>query len=77
VDQEDAQYRAGRVVIILSHDEICELRRLFSQIGNTCDVACQSLQKKGSPPTESEFQRFKELTAHLTVAVERINSIIG
>ena len=77
MDQEDAQYRAGRVVIILSHDEICELRGLFSHIANTCADACETLQKKDPPPTGSEFQRFKGLTANLTAAIERINSIIG
>jgi len=75
MDEDDAEYRAGRVVVVLSHDETCELRRLFDQIANTCDAACGTLVK--ALPTGGEFQRFKEMTARLTASVERINSIVG
>jgi hypothetical protein len=77
VDAEDAQYRAGRVVVVLSHDETCELRVLFSQIAHTCDVAYKTLGAACPPPAGSEFQRFKELMARLNAAVERVNAIVS
>lgn len=77
MDDDDAQYRAGRVVIVLSHDETCELRLLFSQIAHTCDFACETLGKAAPASMGSDFQRFKELIARLNSAVQRINSIVG
>jgi hypothetical protein len=77
VDEEDTQYRAGRVTIVLSHDETCELRLLFSQIAHTCNVAYETLGEARPLPAGSEFQRFKELMARLNAAIERINSLVG
>jgi hypothetical protein len=75
MNEDDAQYRAGRVVVVLSQRETSELRLLFSQITHTCDVACKTLGR--ALPIGAEFQRFKEMTARLTASVDRINSIVG
>jgi hypothetical protein len=75
VNEDDAQYRAGGVVVVLSHEETRELRLLFSRLVQACDVACETLGK--ALPAGSEFRRFRQLTAHMTSAVERINAIVG
>ena len=75
--EEDAQYRAGGVVVVLSQQETSELQRLFEQLASICSAACDTLGKAGPGPVGSEFQRFKELTTRLNASVERINSIIG
>jgi hypothetical protein len=74
---DDAEYRAGGVLAVLSHEETCELRLLFSQTAHLCNVAFETLGKAGEPPAGSEFQRFKELTGRLNEFVARINSMVG
>jgi len=77
VNEHSARYRAGDVMVVLSGDETCALRMLLRQIARTCDVASGTLAEARPLPTGSEFRRFKELTAHMTAAVGRINLIVG
>jgi hypothetical protein len=78
MDDDGGHYRAGGVTVILTEEEMGELRLLFSQVGQTCDAAFSIVRGVvTATPTGAEIQFIKELTARLNAAVGRINSIVG
>ena len=78
MDEDGGHYRAGGVTVILTQEEMGELRLLFSQMGQTCDAAFDIVRGVDcADPSHAEFQFIRELTARLNAAVERINSIVG
>jgi hypothetical protein len=74
------RFRSGNVVHIgrgtITNAETTELRRLFDQVADTCDVASQVLGKSGPPPMGPELDRLRELSARADAMVERLKSIL-
>jgi hypothetical protein len=76
------QYRAARAVITgrasLTLAETSELRRLYDQVADTCDVAAHALgSDEDLVPTISELERVKGLNERVGAMLDRIRTILG
>jgi hypothetical protein len=61
----------------ITRAETRELQRLLDRAADSCDAAAVMLEEDGPPPTGSELQRIRELTAHVGGMLDRIGAILG
>jgi hypothetical protein len=61
----------------ITHAQTRELQRLLDRAADSCDAAAVMLEEDSAPPTGSDLQRIRKLTARLGAMIDRIGAILG